>query len=44
MLCDYLTDPEYGWAEQCIARFGTHPVQVCHEWKCATRRCCCGWR
>jgi len=35
MLCDYLTDPEYGWAEQCIARFGTHPVQVCHEWNTA---------
>jgi integrase len=31
LLCDYLTDPEYGWAEQCTARFGTHPVQVCHE-------------
>jgi hypothetical protein len=38
MLCDYLTDPEYGWAEQCIARFGTHPVQVCHEWNTAV-----GW-
>jgi site-specific recombinase XerD len=35
MLCDYLTDPEYGWAGQCIARFGTHPVQVCHEWNTA---------
>jgi site-specific recombinase XerC len=31
MLCDCLTGPEYGWAEQCIARSGTHPVQVCHE-------------
>ena len=35
MLCEYLTDPEYGWAGQCIARFGTHPVQVCHEWNTA---------
>ena len=31
----YLTDPAYGWAEQCQARFGTHPVQVVHEWNIA---------
>jgi integrase/recombinase XerC len=29
--CRYLTDPAYGWAQECQARFGTHPVQVCHE-------------
>lgn len=29
--CRYVTDPAYGWAEQCQARFGTHPVQVAHE-------------
>jgi integrase/recombinase XerC len=29
------TDSEYGWAEQCVARFGTHPAQVCHEWNTA---------
>ena len=34
--CRYLTDPAYGWAEQCQARFGTHPVQVAHEWNTAT--------
>ncbi len=33
--CRYLTDPAYGWAEQCQARFGTHPVQVAHEWNTA---------
>jgi integrase/recombinase XerC len=33
--CQYLTDPAYGWAEQCLARFGTHPVQVFHEWNTA---------
>lgn len=33
--CDYLVDARYGWAEQCQARFGTHPVQVCHEWNTA---------
>jgi site-specific recombinase XerD len=33
--CRYLTDPAYGWAEQCQARFGTHPVQVAHEWNIA---------
>src|SRR6266540_3422221 len=29
--CDYLTDPNYAWAAECQARFGTHPVQVCHK-------------
>jgi integrase/recombinase XerC len=33
--CRYATDPAYGWAEQCQARFGTHPVQVAHEWNTA---------
>lgn len=28
---DYLCDPRYGWAEECLARFGTHPIQICHE-------------
>ncbi|WP_236787994.1 tyrosine-type recombinase/integrase [Amycolatopsis sp. GM8] len=30
--CDYITSPHYHWAKECEARFGTHPVQVCHEW------------
>ncbi len=25
----YVCDPAYDWAEECLARFGTHPVQVC---------------
>ena len=29
VFCRYLTDPAYGWAAECQARFGTHPVQVC---------------
>ena len=33
--CRYLTDPAYGWAVECEMRFGTHPVQVCHEWNTA---------
>lgn len=33
--CRYLTDPAYGWADECLARFGTHPVQVVHEWNTA---------
>ena len=33
--CGYLTDARYGWAEECETRFGTHPVQVCHEWNTA---------
>ena len=32
LFCEYLVDPRYGWAERCIDLFGTHPVQVCHEW------------
>jgi integrase/recombinase XerC len=35
MFCAFITDPAYGWAEQCEARFGTHPVQVVHEWNSA---------
>ena len=33
--CRYVTDPAYGWAEECLTRFGTHPVQVVHEWNTA---------
>jgi integrase/recombinase XerC len=32
---DYLVDPRYEWATECEDRFGTHPVQVCHEWNTA---------
>lgn len=35
LFCDYLVDPCYGWAEECQQRFGTHPVQICHEWNTA---------
>lgn len=28
----YLVDARYGWVAVCEERFGTHPVQVCHEW------------
>jgi len=30
--CDYLVDARYGWSQECWDRFGSHPVQVCHEW------------
>jgi len=36
MFCEYLVDARYGWAQQCQDRFGTHPVQICHEWNTAT--------
>lgn len=29
--CAYATDPAYGWAEECVQRFGSHPVQVITE-------------
>ncbi|GAA3403102.1 tyrosine recombinase XerC [Pseudarthrobacter polychromogenes] len=32
MFCKYLCSAHYGWVEECLNRFGTHPVQVCHEW------------
>ncbi len=32
LFCGYLTDARYGWAAVCEERFGTHPVQICHEW------------
>ena len=31
----YVCDARYGWAEICEDRFGTHPVQVFHEWNTA---------
>lgn len=27
----FITDPAYGWAEECERRFGTHPIQVINE-------------
>ena len=32
---DYVVDARYGWADECESRFGTHPVQICHEWNTA---------
>jgi site-specific recombinase XerD len=31
----YLCEPLYGWDRECEQRFGTHPVQICHEWNSA---------
>lgn len=31
LFCDFVTDPAYGWAEECWQRFAAHPVQVCTE-------------
>jgi len=33
--CHFVTDPVYEWAATCQERFGTHPVQVVHEWNTA---------
>lgn len=30
--CSYLCSEHYGWVEECLTRFDTHPAQVCHEW------------
>jgi len=35
LFCAYLTDPAYDWPQQCQRRFGTHPIQVVHEWNAA---------
>ena len=32
LFCDYLVDPRYGWGERSMAMFGSHPVQIFHEW------------
>jgi len=29
---DYVTDQRYGWAEECMKRFGASPIQICDEW------------
>lgn len=36
LFCSYSTDPAYGWPSECEQRFGSHPVQVVHEWNAAT--------
>ncbi len=33
--CRFATDPLYEWGATCQERFGTHPVQVVHEWNTA---------
>ncbi|MFG2563742.1 tyrosine-type recombinase/integrase, partial [Streptomyces sp. NPDC048496] len=33
--CSFVTDPAYGWAANCEERFGTHPIQVVHDWNAA---------
>lgn len=33
LFCSYLTDARYEWGELCLELFGTHPIQVCHEWE-----------
>ena len=33
--CHFVTDPVYEWTAACEERFGTHPVQVVHEWNTA---------
>lgn len=34
--CGYISDPSYGWNRICFELFGTHPTQVCFDWKTAT--------
>lgn len=31
----YVTDERYGWVQDCLDRFGTHPIQICFEWNTA---------
>jgi hypothetical protein len=33
--CSYIINPAYQWSVECEQRFGTHPVQVVHEWNTA---------
>ncbi|MGW7595550.1 site-specific integrase, partial [Streptomyces rubiginosohelvolus] len=34
--CDFLINPAYGWGDECLRHFGTHPVQVVYDWNAAT--------
>ncbi|MEU9107225.1 hypothetical protein AB0D54_23315 [Streptomyces xanthophaeus] len=34
--CDSLTNPAYGWSEECLRYCGTHPVQLVYDWNTAT--------
>lgn len=36
LFCEYVTDTRYGWAGECLERFGRAPVQICHEWNTVT--------
>ncbi|MFE9480559.1 hypothetical protein ACFYNM_18385 [Streptomyces spororaveus] len=33
--CHFATDPLYEWATTCEERFGSHPIQIVHEWNTA---------
>jgi integrase/recombinase XerC len=35
LFMDYVCDPRYAWTQECLDRFGTHPVAICHEWNTA---------
>ncbi|WP_449191957.1 tyrosine-type recombinase/integrase [Actinoplanes subglobosus] len=35
LFCSFITDARYGWADRCEQDFGTHPVQIFHEWDTA---------
>ena len=35
LFCSFITDARYGWADRCEQEFGTHPVQIFHEWNTA---------
>ncbi len=32
LFMDYVCDPRYSWVQECLDRFGTHPVPITHEW------------
>lgn len=36
LFLDYVCDPRYGWAAECVDRVGAAPRQICHEWNTAT--------
>lgn len=38
LFCDYSIDPRYRWDDLCERHFGTHPVQVFHEWNTVVHR------
>jgi site-specific recombinase XerD len=39
LFMEFICDSRYGWSAECLERFGTHPVQICHDWNTTAHVC-----